>query len=389
VDVFNKQLEQPKYSRMVSTAEIEANDYNLNIPRYIDSSEAEDLQDIAAHLMGGIPNADIKALADYWQVFPTVQKQLFKAGSRPGYSEIKVAAGEIKSTIFAHPEFAAYTQTVNAAFAQWQKANTPRLKGIKKGDKPTKLIGVLSEAILEAFANVQLIDPYDVYQHLMSYWTDNTMQDDVYIVATDGWKAVADGKPNTDLIPTPLIVNRYFAADRDGIEKLEAERDAISREIEEMDEEHGGEDGLLFEAKTEKGKLTKVSVNTRLKEIKPDRESADERKALEGYLALIEKEASASKKVKEAQKALDAKVAAQYGKLSENEIKTLVVDDKWLATLAADLQTELDRVSQTLTGRIKQLAERYDLPLPRLTEEVETLSARVDEHLKKMGFVWK
>jgi type I restriction enzyme M protein len=223
----------------------------------------------------------------------------------------------------------------------------------------------------------------------MSYWTDNTMQDDVYIVATDGWKAVADGKPNTDLIPTPLIVNRYFAADRDGIEKLEAERDAISREIEEMDEEHGGEDGLLFEAKTEKGKLTKVSVNTRLKEIKPDRESADERKALEGYLALIEKEASASKKVKEAQKALDAKVAAQYGKLSENEIKTLVVDDKWLATLAADLQTELDRVSQTLTGRIKQLAERYDLPLPRLTEEVETLSARVDEHLKKMGFVWK
>ena len=92
--------------------------------------------------------------------------------------------------------------------------------------------------------------------------------------------------------------------------------------------------------------------------------------------------------MKDAQKALDAKVAAQYAKLTEDEIKTLVVDDKWLATLAADVQTELDRVSQALTGRIKQLAERYATPLPRLTEEVETLAARVDEHLKKMGLVW-
>jgi type I restriction enzyme M protein len=387
VDMFNKQLELPKYSRMVGVAEIEANDYNLNIPRYVDSSEAEDLQDIAAHLMGGIPNADIEALANYWQVFSTVQKQLFEAGSRPGYSQMKVADGEIKPTIFAHPEFASYTQTVNALFSQWQAASTPRLKGIKEGDKPKKLIEELSEAILQTFAKVKLIDPYDVYQHLMSYWTD-TMQDDVYMVVTDGWKALADGKPNTDLIPTLLIVNRYFAAERDAIENLEAERDAVSRQMEELDEEHGGEDGLLFEAKTEKGKLTKVSVNARLKEIKQDKESADERKALETYAALIEKEAAASKKVKEAQRALDAKVASQYAKLSEAEIKTLVVDDKWLATLAADVQTELDRVSQALTGRIKQLAERYAAPLPRLIEEVETLSTHVDEHLKKMGFVW-
>jgi len=155
-----------------------------------------------------------------------------------------------------------------------------------------------------------------------------------------------------------------------------------------VDEEHGGEDGLLFDAKTEKGKLSKVSVNARLKEIKSNKNDADERKALEAYAALIEKEAAAGKKVKEAQRALDAKVAAQYAKLSADEIKTLVVDDKWQATLAADVQTELDGVSQALTGRIKQLAERYAAPLPRLAEEVEALSARVDEHLKKMGFVW-
>ena len=110
---------------------------------------------------------------------------------------------------------------------------------------------------------------------------------------------------------------------------------------------------------------------------------------LKDYLALIEKEAEANKQVKDAQKALEAKVAAKYGKLTEDEIKTLVVDDKWLATLAAAVQSELDRVSQALTGRIRQLAERYATPLPQLTEEVETLAARVDEHLKKMGAVWK
>lgn len=84
--------------------------------------------------------------------------------------------------------------------------------------------------------------------------------------------------------------------------------------------------------------------------------------------------------------ALKGKSAAQYGKLSEDEIKTLVVDDKWLATLAAAVQGELDRVSQTLTGRIRELAERYAIPLPHLTDEVATLAARVEEHLKMMGF---
>ena len=81
-------------------------------------------------------------------------------------------------------------------------------------------------------------------------------------------------------------------------------------------------------------------------------------------------------------------MAVQYGKLTEAEIKALVVEDKWLAALAASVQSELDRVSQALTGRIRQLADRYFTPLPQLTTEVETLAARVDEHLKKMGAVW-
>ena len=388
VDAFTKQLEIAKYARLVPVAEIEANDYNLNIPRYIDSNEPEDLQDIDAHLRGGIPNRDVDDLGRYWQVFPSLKATLFGPADRPGYSQLQVAASDIKAAIFGHAEFTAFNQAVTALFEKWQTANLPVLKGIAVGAKPKALIETLSESLLETFKTAPLLDAYDVYQHLMNYW-DQTMQDDVYLLVQEGWQAVVDGTPNTDLIPAPLIVRRYFATAAQAIDQLEARREAITRQMEELDEEHGSDEGLLADAKTDKGKLTKVSVKARLAEIKYDSDAKDERKLLHEYLDLIEQEAAANKQVKDAQKALEAKVAAQYGKLTEAEIKTLVVDDKWLASLAAVVQTELDRVSQVLTGRIRQLAERYATPLPRLTAEVQALAACVDEHLKKMGFVWK
>ncbi len=106
------------------------------------------------------------------------------------------------------------------------------------------------------------------------------------------------------------------------------------------------------------------------------------------YLNLLEQEMEAGRKVRNAQKALDAKVASRYKTLSENEVKTLVVEDKWLAILASDVEAELNRISQALARRIKELAERYAMPLPRLSEEVEVLSGKMDAHLQKMGFVW-
>ncbi len=226
VDVFNKQLEQPKYARMVSVAEIEANNYNLNLPRYIDSSEVEDLQDIYAHLNGGIPNADIEGMTAYWQLLPTLQKQLFQKGAQAGYSQMKVAAAQVKPTIFAHPEFVTYTQSVSDLFQRWKANNTASLRAITKEVHPKELIELLAEDLLQIFAEVKLIDKYDVYQHLMSYWSD-IMQDDVYLITADGWQAGNDA--SNGLIPPHLIVTRYFAIERDAIEQLEAQRDSITR----------------------------------------------------------------------------------------------------------------------------------------------------------------
>ncbi len=249
------------------------------------------------------------------------------------------------------------------------------------GSHPKQLIDTLSEDILRVFAAARLIDKYDVYQHLMSYWSES-MQDDVYMLIQDSWQA------NSDLIPAQLLISRYFSAEQEAIEKLEADRDEITRKLEELGEEHGSEGGLLEEAKNEKGKITKASTKTRLLDILTDHDAIDEREMLHGYLDLLGLETDAKKKVRDAQQILDDKVDAKYKTLSEDEVKTLVVDDKWLATLAADIQGELNRVSQTLTGRVKELAERYATPLPKLTEDVEGLSSKVGEHLKRMGFVW-
>ncbi len=398
VDTFTRHDgSNPKYARLVPLSEIAANDYNLNLPRYIDSTEPEDLQDIEAHLKGGIPLADIDGLHRYWQVLPAVRQALFApvtdAKRSSAYCQLAVEPSQIKVTIFSHSEFTTFNQTVTQRFATWKAAHTPLLTGIQLGDRPKALIEKLSESLLQAFEAAPLIDAYDVYQHLMDYWAE-TMQDDVWMIATDGWQAVQDGKPNVDLIPTALMVARYFAAEQQAVEALEAERDAITRQMEEQDEEHGGEGGLLEEGKTDKGKLTAKSVKDRFKALQSltvrteIAEAQDEMKALKAYAALLEQEATASKKAKDAQKALDAKVAAKYAHLTVAEIQTLVVQDKWLASLTASVQSELDRVSQALTGRILQLAERYATPLSALGDEVEVLAGRVDEHLKAMGFVW-
>jgi type I restriction enzyme M protein len=390
VDTFNKQLEIDKYSRTVPLSEIAdpKNDCNLNIPRYIDSTEPEDLQDIEGHLKGGIPNRDIDSLAPYWKVCPTLKDKLFCPGDRMGYSLVKVETAQIKSIIFSHPEFVTFTKQVHTLFGKWRTQNIDLLKAIKPGDHPKALVEAISEDLLSVFSAMPLIDRYDVYQHLMTYWAD-TMQDDVYMIVSEGWTAVDNGKPNTDLIPPALIIARYFSGEKSAIEKLQFAVDALGGQKEELEEEHGGEDGLLADARNDKGKLTKASVKARLPEIKSNPDAADECKVLNEYLALIEKESAAGKKVKDTQKDLDAKAVNQYAHLTEKEIKTLVVEDKWFAILATDVQSELDRVSQALTGRVKQLAERYATPLPALTDEIETISSKVGGHLKKMGFTWK
>jgi type I restriction enzyme M protein len=387
VDTFQRQLEQPRYARMVPVAEVQANDFNLNLPRYIDTSEPEDLQDIEAHLKGGIPDRDLDALAAYWRVLPGVRAQLFEPAGRPGYSRLLVEPAQVKATIFGHPEFNAFRQQVQARFEAWRAAQRPGLVALQPGDSPKQLIESLSEALLASFQGVPLVDPYDVYQRLMDYW-DETMNDDAWAIALDGWQALADGKPNVDLIPEHLVIARWFAKEQAQVDALEAERDALTLELEELIEEHGADDGPLEEARNDKGKVTAKAVKERLRETCGEEDADDERTVLEKLQALFDKEAAAGRKLKDAQKALAAKVAAHYGRLTVDEVKVLVIDDKWFSELEFRVAEEQDRVSSALTSRVQQLADRYVLPVAALSADCQRLASVVDAHLSRMGFVW-
>jgi type I restriction enzyme M protein len=401
VDVYNNQLEIPKYSRMVTVQEIAEKEYNLNIPRYIDSTEPEDIQNIEAHLHGGIPSTDLDAFQAYWEVYPSLRKQLFQPNKKAGFSDLTTSKDEIKNAIFSHPEFTSYNQKVNEVFRTWQAKNTANCMGIHADTKPKKFIHALSEDLLAAFGNLQLIDKYDMYQHIMTYWSE-TMQDDTYLIVADGWQAGNDvewtkkefeGK----LIPKQILIEQYFATERKAIDTQEAERDTLMAQLEELEEEHSGEEGYF----SDYDKVNRATVAARLKELSATKKTtkkqaisiAAEPEAVYGEAAVLEQYIQISddlkeinQKIKEAKADLDKKLLAKYRALTEPEIKELIVQHKWMATLDKALQSEMQRISQRLTQRIKELAERYESTLSTLEADVKQWQGKVTQHLIKMGF---
>jgi type I restriction enzyme M protein len=410
VDAFDKLEDIAGYARMVPLDEIasDKNAYNLNLPRYIDSTEAEDIQDLQAHMTGGIPNRDLDALTAYWKVMPGLRNMLFKP-LREGYAQLQQPMTEVKAAVLAHTEFFAFNTQATSSFAAWQARNLPAMQGIQQGDKPKALVAQLAEDLLATFKPVPLVDAYDVYQHLMDYWAA-VMQDDVYLLVQDGWASArtlrevvqVKNKDNklvwpeahdfvinkrrykSDLIPRALLIARYYAAEQAALDAKQAELDAVSAQLAELEEEHSAEDMTFagFE------KINDKEVKSRVKEIGNDADAADELAVLKAWLKLSDEEATLKKTVKTLDAALEQKAFDHYATLTETDIQQLVVHDKWLATLNTSLSAELDRVSQTLTRRIRELAERYATSLPALEDEVEALSAKVGEHLKRMGVVF-
>ncbi|MDK2013997.1 type I restriction-modification system subunit M [Deinococcus sp. 43] len=394
VDTFQKGQDVPRYARMVPYSEIAdaRNDFNLNLPRYIDSSEPEDLQDIGGHLHGGIPERDIDALGAYWDVMPGLRSALFSP-LRPGYATLTPALDALKPSILDHAEYQAFVSTVGDLYTTWKADHRPRMLNIRVGDSGKELIEDLGEHLLNTFRAAPLLDPYGVYQHLMTYWQE-AMQDDLDLITADGWVArpqrilVKDKKGKTkdkgwfcDLLPKSFIVARYFAAEQAELDAKQAELDAARSEQDELTEEHGGEEGVF-------GELEKVTAKD-VKALRPGLTTSDDNEGelavVDHWLALENQIIFLKKRVSDLDAALDRKAHDQYARLTEDDIKSLVIEDKWLAELERRLHAEVDRVSQRLTGRIRELAQRYATPLPTLEAQVSELAARVDAHLARMG----
>lgn len=407
IDTFEAQQEVPKYARFASNEEIQSHEYNLNIPRYIDTSESEDIQDIGAHLNGGIPNLDIEAFEQYWQVCPTLRKAIFKP-QRSGYSQL--ATDAINKTILSHKEFLTFRTDVFSAFTQWLNKTTITLKKISTKDHPKAIISAIADDILDTCAHLKLIDKYDIYQHLMSYWTE-VMQDDTYIITVDGWEAgnqvsrlqreSKDKKKEVKkkdikglaglegrLIPASLLIATYFKIEQDQLDALNIKLEQVDAEMDELVDEHGGDEGALSEVIDDKEKVNKANLQRRIKIIKGDKNFVDELEVLERYLSLYIKEAKIKESIKSSENELEQKVLAKYPKLTQEEIKRIVVERKWMEALAVAVVGEIDSTSQRLAGRVRVLSERYAITLPVLSEGVKAAGKKIEAHLKAMGYIW-
>lgn len=413
VDAFTNQKDIPRYSRMVPLSEISdpKNDYNLNIPRYIDSSEPEDIQDLHAHLQGGIPNRDLDALQPYWDAFPGLRTQLFKP-LREGYSELVLDKADIQHTITSSSEYIAFAQDTADTVAAWWREHHKALSDITSSTRPVDLIDEISESLLDAFRSRPLIDEYGVYEQLMSYW-NATMHDDVTMIVGEGWETAAQPRPARswkdkknkikyedahlvfgtgakakrwvmDLIPPDYVIARFFPEEKARLDELVVEQEAASQAVEEYVEEHAVEGGLLADAIVN-DKVSKTTAAARLKDARREGADAEELQALQHAIELFAAETKAKSAVKDATLKLDEQALAQYGKLDVDDIQTLVIDDKWSSAIDTRVAAEVTGLGQALIDRLRELAHRYESTVSELDAVIERLNAKVSKHLAAMG----
>ena len=401
--VFNQQIELPKYSRFVPNSEIKGkNAYNLNIPRYIDGGADEDLQSIDGHFNGGMPSADVDSLSCYWQTFPKLKKTLFKP-LRKGFYSLPVEKDAIHDTINKDTDFSAYADKVETAFENWKKRVDRKLRAINGTTKPKLLIAEIAGYILDEYEPVTLVDKYDAYEVLLSYWNE-VMADDVYMLVQDGYNAVReievfykvtkdketgekkkkekgwDGK----LVPKTLVIEMFFAAEQKAIDDTEIIITAAQVELDETIE--NAEDGsVINDVLKDNGNLDKQELKKKLKDKALD---TDDRAALQRLSDLSVRVDESTKVLKDLRAELDRKTREQYPKLTIDQCLKLLIERKWYRSLVNDIYALYTAVNHRIGGRVTELAERYGQTLPEIETEVAELEGKVKSHLERMGFVW-
>ncbi len=411
VTAFGTMHEIKGFSRFVPDDEIVVkNAYNLNIPRYISSGEKEDQQSIAAHLYGGIPQDDIDSIPEFWDVFPDLKKKLFKKYAK-GFLKLAVDRDAVHAAICGNAEFAEYNDTVTKTFEDWKVFSEPKLTKLKRTDSNKKLIGQLSEKLVELYEPVVLLDKYDVYQVLLAYWNE-TMNDDVLLIIQDekGYGVARETEDITEeikngknkgkykvvgwegkLIPQKLVRDVFFGEEVSEIAAKENEVAQKEADRDEFVENNSDDDGYLGDYADDDKKIDDKEVESRVKQLKKQNDKPDsaEYNVLSTYVAYTNDIKNLNREISARKKKLDEKCRERYSKFTEQEIKDLLVHKKWYASLQDGIQNLYVTAANNLSKRIVELAERYENTLTELTQQEHDLECKVTAHLKEMGFTYE
>lgn len=401
VDTWEAWVDVPHYARFVPQEEIEKNDYNLNIPRYIKARDTEIVQNIEAHLKGGLPKHDIDQLSDYWEALPTLKDELVKYQGN-GYYAWAVSREQIDGIINDNEDYQTQQATLKHHcrtdfMEQWQETI---YNLAESSEKPKTLIERMGQSIRNLFGEGNLlVDEYDAYEQLMNYWAE-TMQDDVYMIMADGWKLNLRPKQKedkkekkmvpvvvktwndleSDLLPVEYIVNRFCKSELEACDELSASIAFMENEVTSLVEENDD----VFDTKNfEKEKINLASVKKRAKVTK-----GEEQEHLMEWIELQNSIKAEKAKLKEANDKLLSRVKEEYELLAQNEMKVKnLVKEKWVNAISTRIESELSRSIEQLKSQLSAISERYDQTLPSIDKEVEDYESRVNAHLAQMGFV--
>ena len=417
VDAWQAKEEIPHYAHMATFEEIKKHKYNLNLSRYITPRDTDIHQDIDAHLHGGIPETDIERLHSLWAICPTLRKRLFTPmPKRKGFYTLSVATEQVKDTILADKSFILQNEDYHSTISRWIDAVRPEWIALASGCKPKQLIGVWSQLLQDLASQAHcLVDAYEVYNQLLNYWND-IMQDDLFLIAHSGWSAKAeapqvvdkkaekarsedDDSPKamktkdkyiyselvTDLLPVTIIIDEYFAKEKAAIEEREQAREELlqlqANIVADYEED-------FDESYFDKQKFTKANLKKAL--IIAEKENREYMQSIiphwRDWLRIDDSAATIKREINALNNKLTIAVMAKFATLTEEDVKRLVVEKKWIHTIFDKCDIQMQDRLQVIVNDIIATHDRYEYTLPELEKVLNENRDKVHTWLTKMGY---
>lgn len=391
-----------KYSRAVSVEEVRENDYNLNIPRYVDSSVADECFDIYATMFGGIPKSEIDLLDIYWQSFPSLKAELFD-NIKNEYTHLKT--DNIKQTILNNADIKKFISNFNSSFEDFNSFLKSRLLEQVQTLKIKKEQTLLGNDIFKRLENIPLVDKYEAYQLLDNNWLDIAV--DLEIIQTEGFEATKQVNPNIvikkkkgkdtevqegwigHIMPFDLVQKRYLKDELETLNSKENRLVEITAEFEEILESLSEEEKEEEIVKESKDAFVNAQVIKEAKQIKAEikKKVKFEDDSIENKIlkidALITEEKALKKAVKEESEKLHLQTKKTIEKLSESQVYELL-ELKWINPLEQQLTKLPNGIINTLVNQLEVIAKKYETTLKDIEDEIKDTSKELSSMISEL-----